>query len=137
VPCLLDGGAGIDRAAVGDTVLALVPDGCLSDSLSGVLVAVGAAAQINVDGLSDLQLIGGALLADAPAQLIGGDLSLSFLSRDLGLQISVGPFARGGAEAVRRTSVIDGHPVIERLSRGSAVLADPMTGEESLVLLVR
>ena len=136
VPGLLNHGSGVVTSAVGETVLAVVPDMALRASLQGTLVAVGAGAHVDVDGLAELRRLADALLCDAPPRLSYAGLSLSLLARAGGLQISVERFVPGGAMAALQASIADGHEVFGRLSTRPLVLTDPHTGAESLVLVV-
>ena len=133
-PRLLGAQAGVDPQREGDTLLALVADAALGNSLSCVLAAVGARACIDVDGLADLRLIGEALLAAAPANLAHAQLSLAFSASRNGLGVRVGPFATGGAATARSATSIEGFSLIERLSDATRIEADPLTGSESLTL---
>lgn len=136
MPRLLDGYAGLEVKATGDTVLALVPNTALVGSLSAALAALGAQARIDVHGLADLRLIADALLADAAAHLLYTQLSLGFSCRAQGLAITVGPFASGGAVGAWSASSVHGHSVIGRCCAPTEIATDPCTGAETLVLLV-
>ena len=121
-------------ALPGDTVLSLFPDGAFAAPAIRVLSALASRARLPVDRFGDLQLIGEAVVTPAAPALVGSHLSLAVLSRHGRLQVTVGPFVRGGSESVRRARTVGGHPMIDRLADDLEVLLDPRTEHEALVL---
>lgn len=135
VPPLL-GGVGGDPASPlpGDTVLTVRADPALGRSVARVTSALGARARLAVDRLADLRVIGEVLTSEAEPLLVGGELSLAFLQRPSGLQITAGRFIAGGVEALRSARTVDGAGVIDQLADDLEILRDPGNGHELLVL---
>lgn len=120
----------------GEIVMTLRPDPAFKLAVVRVLSALGARARLTVSRLGDLRMLGDVLVGEAGPQLTGHSLSLVFLQRGRGLQISVGPLREQGADALRHARTVDGRSVVDRLTNDVEVLHDPATGHEVLVLTV-
>jgi hypothetical protein len=80
----------------------------LAQVLDRLLGALAARADLSVDRLSDLALVGDAVSAAAPGAVVDGRLDVVATPTDGGLDLSFGPFAPGGAEHVRRAGGLPG-----------------------------
>ena len=120
----------------GDTVLTVRADPALSRSVARVTSALAARAGFAVDRLADVRVIGEVLTSEAEPLLVGSELSLAFLQRPSGLQITAGRFIAGGVDALRSARTVNGGRVIDQLADDLEVLRDPGTDHELLVLSV-
>ena len=80
----------------------------LSRVLDRLLGALAARADLSVDRLSDLALVGDAVSAAAAENVVNGHLDVVATPTDGGLELSFGPFAPGGAARVRRAGGLPG-----------------------------
>jgi hypothetical protein len=76
--------------------------------LDRLLGALAAHANLSVDRLNDLGMVGDAVSAAAAASVTTGRLEILATSTDGGLDLSFGPFAAGGAARVRRAGGLPG-----------------------------
>ena len=70
--------------------------------LDRLLGALAARADLSVDRLNDLSLVGDAVSAAAAASVADGRLAVIATPTDAGLELSFGNFVPGGAAKVRR-----------------------------------
>jgi len=92
--------------------------------LPRLLTALAARAGFSTDRISDAQLVGDSLAAQAPTSLSADQLSLGVRVRRRDLELSLSPLRRGGA----RDLILDGAaegvgPVIEKLTESQDVKA--------------
>ena len=80
----------------------------LPQVLDRLLGALAARADLSVDRLNDLALVGDAVSAAAPGAVVDGRLDIVATPTDGGLDLSFGPFAPGGAARVRRAGGLPG-----------------------------
>jgi hypothetical protein len=80
----------------------------LPQVLDRLLGALAARADLSVDRLNDLALIGDAVSAAAAAAVVDGRLQVIAHPGDGGLELSFGPFAPGGAARVRQAGNLPG-----------------------------
>lgn len=73
-----------------------------------LLGALAAHADLSVDRLNDLGMVGDAVSAAAPGSVTAGRLELVATPGDGGLELTFGPFAPGGAARVRRAGGLPG-----------------------------
>jgi hypothetical protein len=76
--------------------------------LDRLLGALAARANLSVDRLNDLGMVGDAVSAAAASTVADGRLEIIATPSDGGLEISFGPFSPGGAARVRRTGGLPG-----------------------------
>jgi hypothetical protein len=76
--------------------------------LDRLLGALAARADLSVDRLNDLSLVGDAVSAVAAESVTNGRLQVTAAPSDGGLILSFGPFAPGGAARVRRAGSLPG-----------------------------
>jgi hypothetical protein len=76
--------------------------------LDRLLGALAARADLSVDRLNDLGMVGDAVSAAAPGAVVDGRLEVTATPTDGGLDLSFGPFATGGAARVRRAGGLPG-----------------------------
>ena len=76
--------------------------------LDRLLGALAAHANLSVDRLNDLGMVGDAVSAAAAGSVTTGRLEVLATSTDGGLELSFGPFAVGGAARVRRAGGLPG-----------------------------
>jgi hypothetical protein len=76
--------------------------------LDRLLGALAARANLSVDRLNDLGMVGDAVSAAAAGSVTTGRLEVLATSTDGGLELSFGPFAAGGAARVRRAGGLPG-----------------------------
>jgi hypothetical protein len=76
--------------------------------LDRLLGALASRADLSVDRLSDLAMVGDAVSAAAAGNLVDGHLDVVATTSERGLDISFGPFAPGGAARVRRAGGLPG-----------------------------
>lgn len=76
--------------------------------LDRLLVALAARADLSVDRLNDLAMVGDAVSAAAAVSVVDGHLDVVATPQDGVLEISFGPFAPGGAARVRRAGSLPG-----------------------------
>jgi hypothetical protein len=70
--------------------------------LDRLLGALAARADLSVDRLNDLSLVGDAVSAAAGQTVVDGQLAVVARTVGGGLELSFGPFVHGGAARVRR-----------------------------------
>ena len=75
--------------------------------LDRLLGALAARADLSVDRLNDLSLVGDAVSAAAAESVASRQLSVFATPRAGGLDVSFGPFIPGGAARVRRATSAD------------------------------
>jgi hypothetical protein len=80
----------------------------LTHVLDRLLGALAARADLSVDRLNDLGMVGDAISAAAAASVTEGRLELIATPSDGGLELSFGPFAQGGAARVQRSGGLPG-----------------------------
>ena len=80
----------------------------LSRVLDRLLGALAARADLSVDRLNDLSLVGDAVSAVAAESVANGQLQVIATPREGGLALSFGPFVPGGAARVRRAGGLPG-----------------------------
>jgi hypothetical protein len=80
----------------------------LTHVLDRLLGALAARADLSVDRLNDLGMVGDAVSSAAEASVTGGRLEVIATPGDGGLELSFGPFAAGGAARVRRAGGLPG-----------------------------
>ena len=73
-----------------------------------LLGALAARADLSVDRLNDLALVGDAVSAAAADNVVNGHLDLIATPTEGGLDLTFGPFAPGGAARVRRAGGLPG-----------------------------
>jgi hypothetical protein len=76
--------------------------------LDRLLGALAARANLSVDRLNDIGMVGDAVSAAAASTVADGRLEVIATPSDGGLEISFGPFSPGGAARVRRTGGLPG-----------------------------
>ncbi|MDP9256527.1 MAG: hypothetical protein M3Q31_08240 [Actinomycetota bacterium] len=76
--------------------------------LDRLLGALAARADLSVDRLNDLSLVGDAVSAAAAESVANGQLSVIATPREGELDVSFGPFVPGGAARVRRAGSLPG-----------------------------
>ena len=76
--------------------------------LDRLLGALAARADLSVDRLNDLGMVGDAVSAAAAGSVTGGRLEVVATPTDGGLDLSFRPFAPGGAARVRRAGGLPG-----------------------------
>ena len=76
--------------------------------LDRLLGALAARADLSVDRLNDLGMVGDAVSAAAAGSVTDGRLDLIATPTDGGLELSFGPFVAGGAARVRRAGGLPG-----------------------------
>jgi hypothetical protein len=87
---------------------AIVCGPLLSRVLDRLLGALAARADLSVDRLNDLALVGDAVSAVAAESVVDGRLDIIAKPTERGLELSFGPFAPGGAARVRRAGGLPG-----------------------------
>jgi hypothetical protein len=95
-------------SAIAEYRAAIVCGPLLTQVLDRLLGALAARADLSVDRLSDLALVGDALSASAADSVVGERLDVIATPTDGGLDLSFGPFAPGGAARVRRAGGLPG-----------------------------
>jgi hypothetical protein len=80
----------------------------LTHVLDRLLGAVAARADLSVDRLNDLALVGDAVSAAAAVNVANSHLHVVATPTDGGIDLSFGPFAQGGAARVRRAGGLPG-----------------------------
>jgi hypothetical protein len=76
--------------------------------LDRLLGALASRADLSVDRLSDLAMVGDAVSAAAAGNVLDSHLDVVATTSEGGLEISFGPFAPGGAARVRRSGDLPG-----------------------------
>jgi hypothetical protein len=76
--------------------------------LDRLLGALAARADLSVDRLNDLSLVGDAVSSVAADSVATGRLLVTATPRSGGLELSFGPFVAGGAARVRRAGSLPG-----------------------------
>ena len=103
--------------------------------LDRLLGALAARADLSVDRLNDLSLVGDAVSAAAADSVANGQLDVIATPSDGGLDLSFGPFVPGGAARVRRAGGLPGGgDLFSSVARQVAVEADG--GGERLILQI-
>jgi hypothetical protein len=80
----------------------------LSPVLDRLLGALAARADLSVDRLNDLSLVGDAISSVAAEAVSNGRLLVMATPTNGGLEVSFGPFVSGGAARVRRAGSLPG-----------------------------
>jgi hypothetical protein len=76
--------------------------------LDRLLGALAARANLSVDRLNDLGMVGDAVSAAAAGSVVANRLAVAATPSDGGLELSFGPFTAGGAARVRRAGGLPG-----------------------------
>lgn len=76
--------------------------------LDRLLGALAARADLSVDRLNDLGMVGDAVSAAAAGSVVADRLEVVATPNNGGLELSFGPFAAGGAARVRRAGGLPG-----------------------------
>jgi hypothetical protein len=92
----------------GEYRAAIVCGPLLPRVLDRLLGALAARADLSVDRLNDLGMVGDAVSAAAAASVTDGRLDVIATPTDGGLDLSFGPFVAGGAARVRRAGGLPG-----------------------------
>jgi hypothetical protein len=87
---------------------AIVCGPLLTHVLDRLLGALAARADLSVDRLNDLALVGDAVSAAARDNVVNGRLHVLATPTERGIDLSFGPFAPGGAARVRRAGGLPG-----------------------------
>jgi hypothetical protein len=87
---------------------AIVCGPLLARVLDRLLGALAARADLSVDRLNDLGMVGDAVSASAAGSVTDGRLDVIATPTDGGLDLSFGPFVAGGAARVRRAGGLPG-----------------------------
>ena len=106
----------------------------LTHVLDRLLGAVAARADLSVDRLNDLVLVGDAVSAAAADNAVNGRLHVVATPTERGIDLSFGPFAPGGAARVRRAG---GLPGGGDLFAGVAKQVDVVQDGSSELLILR
>jgi hypothetical protein len=80
----------------------------LTQVLDRLLGALAARADLSVDRLNDLAMVGDAVSAAAADNVVNGRLDVIATPTEGGLDLTFGPFAPGGAARVRRAGGLPG-----------------------------
>lgn len=97
--------------------LAIGPPSLGMTVLPRLLGAMAARAHFSTDRISDLQIVGDAIVANAQASIEGWHLCLRISASPRTLQMSISPLLPGGAAQLLRDTSIEGvGGVVERLS---------------------
>jgi hypothetical protein len=80
----------------------------LTHVLDRLLGALAARADLSVDRLNDLAMVGDAVSAAAGGSVAAGRLEVVATPADGGLELSFGPFTAGGTARVRRAGGLPG-----------------------------
>ena len=80
----------------------------LTHVLDRLLGALAARADLSVDRLNDLAMVGDAVSAAAADNVVNGHLDVIATPTEGGLDLTFGPFAPGGAARVRRAGGLPG-----------------------------
>jgi hypothetical protein len=80
----------------------------LTHVLDRLLGALAARADLSVDRLNDLAMVGDAVSAAAADNIVNGHLDVIATPTEGGLDLTFGPFASGGAARVRRAGGLPG-----------------------------
>jgi len=102
--------------------------------LDRLLGALASRADLSVDRLNDLAMVGDAVSASAAGNVLDGHLDVVATLTERGLEISFGPFKTGGAARVRRAG---GLPGGGDLFAGVAKQVEVVTAGESERLALR
>jgi hypothetical protein len=94
--------------SAGEYRAAIVCGPLLPQVLDRLLGALAARADLSVDRLNDLALVGDAVSSAAAASVVDSHLDVIATPSDGGLELSFGPFAPGGAARVRRAGGLPG-----------------------------
>jgi hypothetical protein len=106
----------------------------LTHVLDRLLGALAARADLSVDRLNDLALVGDAVSAAAADNVANGRLHVIATPTERGIDLSFGPFAPGGAARVRRAG---GLPGGGDLFAGVAKQVDVVQDGSSELLILR
>jgi hypothetical protein len=105
----------------------------LPNVLDRLLGALALRADLSVDRLNDLALVGDAVSEAAPSAVADGRLEVVAVPAERGLTLTFGPFVSGGAARVRRAgSLPGGGDLFAGVARSVEVVED--AGGERLVL---
>jgi hypothetical protein len=80
----------------------------LTHVLDRLLGALAARADLSVDRLNDLAMVGDAVSAAAAGNVVNGHLDVIANPTEGGIDLTFGPFAPGGAARVRRAGGLPG-----------------------------
>jgi serine/threonine-protein kinase RsbW len=123
--------------AVAATTLGFSREAPVQPILARVLGALAARANLSIDRLSDMLMLGDAISAEAPADAPGEELSISIADSAGRLELRVGPLEPGGAERLLGTMEIPGPPAssLRELATEVRTEALPEGGEQLLITI--
>jgi serine/threonine-protein kinase RsbW len=104
--------------------------------LARVLGAVAARAEFSIDRLSDMQMLGDAISAEAPARAPEGELAVRISDTPGRLELRIGPLSPGGAEQVLEAMEIPGPPIGALRELANEVRTEQPDGGELLMIAV-
>ena len=106
----------------------------LTHVLDRLLGALAARADLSVDRLNDLAMVGDAVSAAAAENVVNGHLDVIATPTEGGIDLTFGPFAPGGAARVRRAG---GLPGGGDLFEGVAKQVEVVEQDSSELLILR
>ena len=109
----------------------------LPQVLDRLLGALAARADLSVDRLNDLAMVGDAVSAAAPDAVVDGRLEVVATPTERGLELSFGPFAPGGAARVRRAGGLPGGGDLFAASRSRSRSCRTAPAERLTLQIVR
>jgi hypothetical protein len=119
------------------TVLEFTPEAPVQPVLARVLGTLAARADLSIDRLSDVQMLGDAVSAQALRDASGLVLAVRIADAPGRLDLWIGPLAAGGAERLLDAMEIPGPPIGSLRELASEVRAERQpNGEELLVIAI-
>jgi anti-sigma regulatory factor (Ser/Thr protein kinase) len=124
------------RALERETTLEFSPGTPVQPVLARVLGALAARADLSIDRLSDVQMLGDAVSAEAPSLAPEEALDLAITATPGRLELRVGPLRPGGAEHVLGAMEMPGPPIGALRELASEIRTERPEGGELLVIAV-
>jgi anti-sigma regulatory factor (Ser/Thr protein kinase) len=116
------------------TTLEFSPEAPVQPVLARVLGAVAARADLSIDRLSDMQMLGDAVSAEAPASAPEGRLTVTVSNAPRRLELRVGPLAPGGADRLLEAMEQPGPPIGALRALATEVRREQPDGGEVLMI---
>jgi serine/threonine-protein kinase RsbW len=126
----------LPQLPAGAVELSIAPSTLAQAILPRVLSALAARAHFTTDRIADVQLVTGALAANAGASLEGASMAVAVNVAPRSLELRIGPLHAGHGESLVEAAADGLAPVVERLTDSTRVAPSTGAGETLELRLV-
>jgi anti-sigma regulatory factor (Ser/Thr protein kinase) len=124
------------RPRADETTIEFSREAPVQPILARVLGAVAARADLSIDRLSDMQMLGDAVSAEAPARAPEGELTVTISDATRRLELRVGPLSPGGADHLLEAMELPGPPIGALRELASEVRTEQPDNGELLMIAI-